>query len=241
MDGHVITEYETHIGGRKALYLRGGCIDSDRYNSVITVNDVTVPVPSIKEPDNIYFPAHFNNNTLFLGVFENEDVAVEANIDAADPDGVFTPEVYAIDIDVLNKLCDDAGKDITVEMGKRSYDITFNEHVGGVLIPVPYDLGWTAIVDGYKTEITSVCGLFMYIPVRGRTLHLSYFPPYMKTGSVIAALALIVLAGYLYITRGRVRTGIIDRVMLPVYMAAYIALFAAIYVIPFVYAAIHIV
>lgn len=242
MDGHVFTEYKTGISGKKAVYLCGGCIDSDRYNAIVSVNDVDVLVPSIKEPDNVYFPAHFNNNTLFLGVFEDETFTASVDIDASDPDGVFTPEVYSIDIDVLSKLCDDAGKDITVEMGKRSYDITFNEHVNGVLIPVPYEAGWSAEVDGFKTDITSIRGLFMYIPVTGRTLHLSYFPPYMKTGFVIAALAFMALAGFVYMTRDKeIRTCIVDRVILPVYMAAFIALAVAIYVIPLIYAAIRII
>lgn len=241
-NGHIVYEYHIPVSGSKTLYFAGQCTDCEYYNTRIEVNDKAVSVPSIKENDNVLFPAHFNNNTVELGSFDNADVDVRIDMDVSDADTKYDFIIYAIDRDVLQKLCDLMPGDESVVSKRSGLEITMTNTDGryeGVLVPVPFSNGWTAKVNGTEREVTGVNGLFMYVPVdKGEnSISMTYFPPFMKAGMVIAAVALVCFV--ILMVRDKksdpVNTAA-DRVLGPVYAVAFLAVFLAIYVVPIVYA-----
>ena len=88
------------------MYFVGFCADQEYKNTTIRVNGETVRVPSIKEPDNCLYPAHFNNGTMFLGNFDDADVNVELSIDRSIEAPDYLAAVIAVNLDMLGNLCE---------------------------------------------------------------------------------------------------------------------------------------
>jgi len=237
---HEISEYNIKVDGHKTLYFAGNCIDTDYYNTKISVNGHTAEIPSIKENSNELFPAHFNNHTVELGSFDNETVSVVIDMDISDPEQVYDNYIYEIDRDLLEELCNKTDINETVVRGRHSLDIDVEDRDGieGVLIPVSYDAGWNAKVDGRSTTVQNINGLFMYVPLGGGSkIHMSYFPPLMKTGIVIAVASLICFAFLIKVSREKeLKYSAIDTILSGIYAPAFLALFVIIYVIPVLFA-----
>ena len=245
-EDHIIYEYHIPADGNKTLYLTGKCTDCDFYNTRMEVNGMTVPVPSIKENDNVLFPAHFNNNTVELGSFDNEDIDIVVDMDVSDPETVYDFYLYEIDRDALKKLCDSMLDDETVLSKRSGLEITLNnidDKYSGVLVPVPFSDGWTASVNGSKRDVSGINGLFMYVPIDNgnNSISMSYFPPFMKAGMAVAVIIFVCFAVLIYKGRDRALAVCrVDMILGPVYAVAFLAAFAVIYVIPFVYALIFV-
>ncbi len=240
-DKHETSKYTIELSGDKTLYFKGYCTDKEYYNTRIFVNEKPVKIPSIRENDNESFPAHFNNNTIELGSFENETVSVKIDMDTGKTDERYNYVLYEVDRDALKKMCNDISYSTIVKQGKRSLDIKIEkipESFGGVIIPVSFDKGWNATVNGSKTEITDCNGLFMYIPVEAgdNEIKLTYFPPYMKMGIIIALIAGALLVGILISDKKRPRSATkADLVLGYVYVLSTIAAFIVIYAVPIAY------
>ena len=225
---HVISEYALNVTGRKTLYFTGNCTDTDYYNTRITVNGCTVKIPSIGENDNEMFPAHFNNNTVELGSFDDEQVSLVIDMDTKDASYFW--HIYSIDRDVLSDICDNMPSDICVIQKRSGLDITLDNDGGysGILIPVSYDIGWSARVNATAVEPENINGLFMYvaIPEGHDVIKLSYFPPFMKPGIVTALVCLVCFAAISIIDKKKKPViCFADRVMTGLYLAAFTAAF----------------
>jgi len=81
---------------------------------------------------------------------------------------------------------------------------TFTAENDGVLYTsIPHDGGWTAYVDGEKTEITPLKDAFVCVPVKAgeHTLTLKYSPPGFVPGVVISVCSLAVFAAVWFIEK----------------------------------------
>ena len=230
------------VEGKKALYLVGGCADCEYKNTKITVNGKVIKIPSIGEIDNEYYPAHFNNNCVALGTFENEEVSIIVDTTVDDPDEKIDSRIYGIDLDVLRSICDGMPEGIDVFQGKRSLDIRtidIEPEYDGLLIPVPYSDGWSAVVNGRSQTITPVNGLFMYVPVQGgaNEIRMSYIPPYMIPGIIVSVIsvALVIILTFLYKKKNPV-PGRADTISGIVYVAAFGVAVVLVYAVPVIYA-----
>lgn len=233
--------YDISVRGCKALYLKGNCVDTDYYNTRIYVNDKPVPIPSIKEYDNELYPAHFNNNSVELGTFSDENVSIKVTMDVSDPEKVFEYYLYEIDIDELSALCDAMPKDIKVGRQKRGLEIDAPlsaDTYKGLLVPVPYNSGWSARSGKDELAVSDAGGLMMYVETgNNEQIEMSYFPTYMLQGLIVAAAALICFTAlYIFDKKHTVKTSKADLVLSYAYMAGFLAASLVIYVIPLVYA-----
>ncbi len=239
-NGHEIYDYNIDISGHKTLYFTGRCVDTDYYNTRFSVNDIPIGIPSIKEYDNKLFPAHFNNNTVELGSFDNEAAHIRIDMDVSNRDQKYDFYLYVIDRDALDILCKSIPDIATVEQGKRSLKISLKgvaSNYAGVMIPVSFDRGWRASVNGTSVDIMNVNGLFMYIPISPGNcdIYLSYFPPMMGLGIVIAVAGLICMV--IYMRKFRDYTGCrINRILINIYKSAFVTAFVFVYMVPIVYA-----
>lgn len=244
--GHFISEYTIDITGNKTLYYVGNCVDSDYYNTHITVNGTNIKIPSINENDNELFPAHFNNNTVELGSFSDETVSVSINMDQTDPQEKYDYYIFELDRDALSKLCGSLQKSRVTRGGNSLDIITYDlpKQYSGILVPVSYDSGWSAEVNGKKEEVRNVNGLFMYVPVKEgiNEIHMSYFPKYMKQGMVISLVFLVIFVYVIQVKRmAESKTIPIDKFFGTVYSFATIAILLLIYIIPTVFAVYRII
>ncbi len=234
-------EYAIDVTGNKALYFKGDCVDAEYYNTTIRVNGTPVPVPSIKENENVLFPAHFNNNSLELGAFSDETVNVRVEMDDSDPDKVYDHYFYAIDLDALGKLCEDMAGATGTQRTRRGLRISPSDACTGCtgfLVPVPYNSGWSATAGGKKLSVSDAGGLFMYVKSDGKEeITMSYFPTYMLCGIVTAVIGLICFAALVLYDRKHTRKCTkADIILARIYIAAFAAASLVIYVIPLLYA-----
>ncbi len=240
-NGIEISEYSVDVTGNKTLYFAGKCVDTDHYNTRIFVNGKVIRIPSIKENDNELYPAHFNNNSVELGSFCDETVTVRIEKDITDEDKMYDQYLYEIDIDVLAALCKTTEYAASVMQGSRSLDISIkglDDRFKGLLIPVSYDNGWNATVNGKDVSVLDVNGLFMYVPVSlsDSEIQMSYFPPVLRIGLIIACIGALCLI--LILKKRSLENVVLNRVLAYMYMTAFVIVIAIVYVIPVVYAVI---
>lgn len=240
-NGHKISEYTIDIKGSKTLYFTGKCVDTDYYNTRISVNGDKVRIPSINENDNELFPAHFNNNTVELGSFRDETVSVKIDMDQNDPNEEYDFYLFELDIEGLSALCKTTPGSQTTRGGSSIDVVTENlsEKYSGVLIPVSYDSGWSAEVNGTKEEVRNVNGLFMYVPVKAgvNKIHMSYFPRYMSCGICVSIASVGFLIIITLVKRKKTENcGKYDAFLICVYEIAAMAAVLFVYFIPIAYA-----
>ncbi len=169
-----------HIDTVKALYLYGG------EGEKITVNGRDIPVPTIGHPDNTEYPAPFNSNLLYLGIYEDEDIKISGVKGKA--------KVLQVDIKRLNGLCDICRKDQPVNLSGTSCSFGFEaDKAGQALIPLTFDRGFAAYVNGKKVPVKNVDDLFMGIPMEKgtNTVELKFSPFGLTAGIVISIIGLV--------------------------------------------------
>lgn len=93
------------------------------------------------------------------------------------------------------------GADIRLEVTNDSCVAgTLNaENSGYLFLPIPYEKGWTAQVDGIETEILQTDVGFVSIPVGAgeHSFTFTYQVPYMQEGAFVSILSLLLWAGIL--------------------------------------------
>ncbi|MBQ7562571.1 MAG: YfhO family protein [Lachnospiraceae bacterium] len=247
------------VTGKKALYLNTGNYDKEDADMTITVigeESRAVPVPTIGDPLNILYPAHFNNNLVCLGTFEDESVTVV--VDTYFELGEEYPvNISELDLGKLNALCDsyaDYPGDF-VKAGKNTLTFTADvpEAAGStvMLLPVAYDDGWSLRVNNKKSDILySYSGLFTAIPLYSgiNTYTLKFFPSGMGIGIVISLMSLAVYIANLIIRKQNIKIieDEVDQVsrkaegfMTPLYLALFAVVFLAMYLIPLIAAVVY--
>jgi uncharacterized membrane protein YfhO len=134
-----------------------------------------------------------NNRAIALldsAVLEKEDVTAEIKKEL--------PCKMATDID-LDKTISEYVYEKTVgsvvNFHKDGHGITCNTSYGTdtyVYFSVPYDKGWTAMVDGTKTDIICSGGMMLIkVPAGEHALQLSYCTPWLKASICISLIAWI--------------------------------------------------
>lgn len=188
-----------NVKGDKLLYLTGSCADSDYENVRIIVNGRVIEVPSLKEPDNTYYPAHFNNNLLYLGCFKDETVNIEYEYDPSKEGPAYSFDVYALDVSKLQSLCsyyEKLSPSMEFAAGKRSLTAAVNSEDGGyLLMPIGYSDDFKALVNGIEAELIPVTGILAALPLKKgeNTIKMTYFSRFTKLGIIISILGLVLL------------------------------------------------
>lgn len=196
------------ISGKKALYYLSNQVDTDDYNTLITVNGNVIKVPSISEIDNEYYPAHFNNNALYLGAFSNESAEIEISYFTVDKNGneidrEFDAKIISIDLDKMSEVSS-MTKDLLVSrvQKKDGIQITLNGAENAekyYVLPISYDKGYEAKVNGKKVDLIDVGGVFCAVKLLDSSdgnyeIELSFLPYGMKAGIVISIIGIIIIA-----------------------------------------------
>lgn len=74
-----------------------------------------------------------------------------------------------------------------------------------IFFSVPYDKGWTAYVNGKKTDIVKANYGFMAVKgeIGENTIKFEYETPGLKFGAIVSFIGVIILAGYMFIFRNK--------------------------------------
>ncbi len=180
-----VLNYNIKVTGKKMLYFK-----SVSKNLTIYVDDKALVVPSYMNTKNITYPAQFNNNLVPLGVFKNQMVNVKVVSNNAN--SASSNYLYAFDMDKLEALCDKYNsQDYTAKAEKNNLNVTVNTTENGkmLFVPVCYDKGFSATVNGRPVEIKpAINSGFMAIPLEkgANEVSLKFIPNLMPLGTVIS-------------------------------------------------------
>jgi len=179
------------------FYLDDG---SDISQSKMVVDDCELRIIKNGEEDlsePIKYRLSYNNNIIELGTFENEDVTIELNSTHPEID---KPVVYAMSLEKLDNLCKNYKSCVTeYSTGKKSMSIKATGEEGRYLfVPVYNNGSWVCTVNGEKTDVKSVLGSFMAIPLKDgeNNIYINYVP---KTFYITLAFSALSLAAFIVI------------------------------------------
>lgn len=245
-----IREYQTKIEGRKALYINivdKNVRDADANASWlissmhIYVNDEIVKIPTLGDVNNTAYFTDYNNNLVYLGIFENETPDIRIEYD--DPWFMQVSEVTfgGLDMDKMDKLvASQSKKNCQTSYSNNTLTITMEAEGSNnmAMIPIVYSKNLKFTVDGKEVEGQPICGLFTGVRVHSgqNTIHVTFTPKGQKGGMLISlAVALLVIACSMITYLGKIKAPRIFKLVAEfVYLEAYNAVLVLLYLIPLI-------
>ncbi len=206
-ESSVIREYNVRADGKQAVYIN--IVDVNNRNTDanaswlissmhIYVNGEAVLVPTLGDVKNTAYFTDYNNNLVYLGIFENENFTIRVEYD--DPWYLKVSEVSfaGLDMDKMQSLVDKHADDYC-ETSYTSDSLTVKLNGSGVnnmaLIPVVYSDNWNVKVNGKKVKAKSVCGLFTGVDIHAgeNVIEMTFEPKGKKAGMLISLATLIMM------------------------------------------------
>lgn len=155
-----------------------------------------------------YIGDYFSNETnciLYLGNFkQNETVTVQVvTTDDGNTYGPSYAEIVQLDMATVRETMQSlAGNALQVKShshGKITGSITLADDQQAVMTSIPYDKGWTILVDGKKVNYTTYADTFMQFKCSPgkHTVEFRYVSPGFKLGILIAVIGFFAAILYL--------------------------------------------
>ncbi len=241
-DGQKLT-YVLSAGALEVLYFTS---PSSAWNSMrIFVNGKPVPVPSYHKDDNDLYTSEYNNNCLELGYFSREQVTVEIRLLS---DGAMTQE-FAFGMLSVDKMKELAAlqKQYGIELRADKYTVLADVQNAPadryLLLPVSYDEGWSARINGVSAEVEQAAGYLcaVRVPAGASSVKLVFAPRGMILGAAVsgASLVLFCVLMFLEMKKGGVpRVKLLETASLVLLSAGWFAAVFAVYALPMVYSVI---
>lgn len=217
---YYLTTYKFDVEGREALYLSADAFDSykdgeddndgicDNYQQArIKVNGRFVKIPTLGDLDNELYSTFYNNNTVYLGIFEDEQVTIEIHYKEPKPSstGEKKPNfvqkndltIAGLSLDKLEMLCDVYNNKVTSNVTNDNSSVTVkvsgSNAQSSVILPVIYfEDNWTVTVDGKEADVKNVAGMFTCVNVDAgeHTIKMTFKAKGTDIGLVITLIAL---------------------------------------------------
>lgn len=229
------------IDAESALYLTASNHTEEEKYLEIYVNGKQIPVPSVSDPENGRYPAHFNNKALYLGCFSDEEVIVEIKSIREVPIEKVKILIGAMDMKKLDALCrsyENYHTDPSVNGRELRLTATGSQEKNVLLLPIAYDKGFTIKVDGRTVKAGEAYGMFTTVPLHeGKNrVEMKFVPQGLGTGCMVTMVTLLLwslfFAGSRYLGKAEKIGSAITEV---VYFALWYPLILFVYMIPIVY------
>lgn len=253
-----IVEIETAVDKESAIYLlcRGG--DHEYENCVIEILDASeedktgyVRVPTLGDADNIHYPAHFNNNGLYLGSFKDETVRIRITEDLNKGEALDF-SLMGISLDAMDKLCAayPDGIDDRIRAGRSTLEFTVDvdeeSEDAMMLLPLTFDEGWKIMRNGKNIKASACAGLFTAIALEGgeNSVIMKFTPKGTLPGIIISIAALMICVLYIILTGVKILPSKqkqeeaaerISALLCPIYLAAFAIVILFMYIVPVIY------
>ncbi len=175
-------------------------MDGDRKDIKLFVNDKFIQ----------YYFTRFNNNVLCLGEYKEGDSIKITFEDSKDICSDHKLYAYMINIKDYEAFFEEYRKKtynpdiINDTYVKYIYD---NPEAAKLMLTIPYDAGWTVLLDEKEYEPQKAFDIFYLIDMPGgkHVLEMSYTPPFFKTGCVISLVGLLILTGIIIREKSLIR------------------------------------
>lgn len=179
------------------------------------------------------YPTQSENGLLELGTFADETVTVTIHISKNISPASFG--VFGLDTGVLEKICASAERAEMEVSGNRITAACTAKEGQALFLPVTYDKGWTATVNGEKTEVFRTAGTFLSLSLKEgeNQIVLRYTPPGLRAGLLLMGIGLL-LAAWLF-WKGKSwllgKTGV-KTAMRFIFLAVFLAVMLLVYLLP---------
>lgn len=119
-----------------------------------------------------------------------------------------TPYFYYLDQSLFDEVIQELkGKEMTTEVFEDGHVIGSYtaEEEGSLLLTIPYDTGWTAVVNGEKAEIKEAADALMAVPVQAgeNEIELKYHVPGAGTGILLTLTGILIFCGVCQVGKKR--------------------------------------
>ena len=169
-----VKNYTIDVEGEQILYFDCAAVPSTRLTEGVNKScQVLVNGESIRTE----FPSQSENGLLELGTFEDETVTITVRISKKISPAYFG--VFGLDTEKLETLCEDAAGSEMQASGNRITVSVAAEEGQTLFLPVSWDRGWSAAVNGKKVSVSRAAGTFITLPLEAgeNEVVLSYTPP----------------------------------------------------------------
>ncbi|MDO5402610.1 MAG: YfhO family protein [Eubacteriales bacterium] len=164
----------------------------------IYVNDEPVVIPTLGDVKNTAYFTDYNNNLVYLGTFDDENITVRIEYD--NPQYLSIAEVMfgQLDMTKMANLCSLYSEQKSeVAYTDNSITMTFNADAekNYAVVPLIYSKNWQVTLNGEKVKAKEIAGLFTGVKVHAgeNTITMTFVPRGRREGAFISLAALLVL------------------------------------------------
>ena len=195
-----------NVGSRSAIYMN--IADAKKPNADanasklessihVYVNGEAVVVPTLGDVNNTAYFTDYNNNLLYLGMFEDEDVQIKIEYDKPKYMNQSKMTIGLLNMEKMDKLCEDfADKQTDVSYTNNTLTVKINSDgtKDYALIPVIKSANWTVTLDGKTVKTKEIAGLFTGVQVHEgeNTLVFTFVPKGRDVGLLITFVTLLI-------------------------------------------------
>lgn len=195
-----------NVGSRSAIYMNIADVkkpnadaNASKLESSIHVyvNGEAVVVPTLGDVNNTAYFTDYNNNLLYLGIFEDEDVQIKIEYDKPKYMNQSKVTIGLLNMEKMDKLCEDfADKQTDVSYTNNTLTVKINSDgtKDYALIPVIKSANWTVTLDGKTVKTKEIAGLFTGVQVHEgeNTLVFTFVPKGRNAGLLITLVTLLI-------------------------------------------------
>lgn len=178
------------------------------------------------------YPAQSENGILCLGHFADETVQVTVELGKSISPESF--ELFGMREEVLASLCETA-QGAELEGGGSRFTLTCTAEEGQTLfVPLSWDEGWRAYVNGEKVPLSRAAGNYLSLPLRAgeNEVELRYFPPGLRAGALLSLGGLLLLYPAVRLAGRLSRSRAAKRTALLLFSAVALGAAAVVYLVP---------
>lgn len=200
-----------NVGSRSAIYMNIADVKKSNADANasklessihVYVNGEAVVVPTLGDVNNTAYFTDYNNNLLYLGIFENEDVQIKIEYDKPKYMNQSKMTIGLLNMEKMDKLCENfADKQTDVSYTNNTLTVKINSDgtKDYALIPVIKSANWTVTLDGKTVKTKEIAGLFTGVQVHEgeNTLVFTFVPKGRNAGLLITLVTLLIIVACL--------------------------------------------
>ena len=183
-----IIEWKVPVKEKQALYF--DCFDSLSTNLVEPINkSFDIAINHVEQETE--YPSKFENGLLYLGTYENEIVAITATLHKKVDAKSFG--IYGMDLKKLQRAISNVKTPQLSVQGGTIKGVCEAKNGQQLFLPISYDNGFEAKVNGRPVSVQKAFDCFMAIPLEEgtNTIEINYHLPGLKIGLLMAVFGLV--------------------------------------------------
>ncbi len=176
----------------------------------VYVNGEAVLVPTLGDVKSTAYFNDYNNNLLYLGIFENEEIVIRVEYDKPEYMKQSKVTVGCLDMNKMDSLCEkfsaaDKQTDVSYTNDTLTVKINGDGTNNYAIIPVIQSDNWRVTVNGQTVKTKEIAGLFTGVQLETgeNTVVFTFVPKGKNAGMLITLATLIITIACLVINHFR--------------------------------------